>query len=195
VLDLEQRYAEERERRRVVVGQEDAAFTLEQALPVPPPVAWEFLTAPDRRLLWQGAKVEEVQAGGRRSTGTWSVCVDGRTRIYEEILDWRPFDYFTERVSLAGGTRVLLTHGARGRRHRDARRHQSPSGRRPAPRLAQGRTSPPALATHPLPATGRAHAFRHRSREAASAGRAGRYAARLISASRRSRSRRARRSP
>jgi len=109
VLDLERRYADERERRRVVVAERDAAFTLEQRLPVPPPVAWEFLTAPDRRLLWQGANIEEVQAGGRRSTGTWSVCVDGRTRIYEEILDWRPFSYFTERRTSGRGRHVLTT--------------------------------------------------------------------------------------
>jgi uncharacterized protein YndB with AHSA1/START domain len=108
VSDLERRYAEERDRRRVVVDEQDAAFALEQAVPAPPSVAWEFLTAPDRRLLWQGTKIEEVQAGGRRSTGTWSVCVDGRTRIYEEILDWRPFTYFTESRT-SGRARYVLT--------------------------------------------------------------------------------------
>jgi hypothetical protein len=38
-----------------------------------------------------------------------SVCVDGRTKIYEQILDWRPFDYFTERNSLSGRRAVVLT--------------------------------------------------------------------------------------
>jgi uncharacterized protein YndB with AHSA1/START domain len=109
VLDLERRYREERERRRVAVGEDEAAFVVEQSLPVSPPAAWELLTAPDRRLLWQGNDVDEAQAGGRRSTGTSSVCVDGRTRIYEEILDWRPFDYFTESRTRAGGARFVLT--------------------------------------------------------------------------------------
>jgi hypothetical protein len=35
--------------------------------------------------------------------------VDGRTEIYEEILDWRPFSYFTESRTLAGGGSVLMT--------------------------------------------------------------------------------------
>jgi uncharacterized protein YndB with AHSA1/START domain len=108
VSDLERRYAEERDRRRVVVEEHDATFALEQTVPAPPSLAWEFLTEPDRRLLWQGAKIEEVQAGGRRATGTWSVCVDGRTRIYEEILDWRPFTYFTESRT-SGSARYVLT--------------------------------------------------------------------------------------
>jgi hypothetical protein len=52
------------------------------------------------------------RAGRRRRTAlhrTSSACVDGRTKIYEEILDWSPFDYFTERMTLARGVRVLMT--------------------------------------------------------------------------------------
>ena len=32
-----------------------------------------------------------------------------RARIYEEILDWRPFDYFTERRTVRGSAGVVLT--------------------------------------------------------------------------------------
>jgi hypothetical protein len=67
------------------------------------------MTAPGKRLLWQVDDIEEAQAGGRRCTGTASVCVDGRTKIYEEILDWRPFEYFTESRTPAGGARCPLT--------------------------------------------------------------------------------------
>ena len=109
VLDLEARWEVERERRRVVVPADEAAFAIEVALPVPPQVAWEYLTSPQKRLLWQVDEIEQVDAGGRRSTGSSSVCVDGRAKIYEEILDWRPFDYFTERISLSGGAAAILT--------------------------------------------------------------------------------------
>ncbi len=109
VSDLDRRYREERDRRRVVVGEDDASFTLERSLPVAPSVAWEFLTAPDRRLLWQGGDTEHIQAGGRRCTGKSSVCVDGRTQIYEEILDWRPPAYFTESRTSAGVRHVVTT--------------------------------------------------------------------------------------
>jgi hypothetical protein len=114
VVDLEARWQTEHERRRVFVAPEDAAFAVDIGLAVPPPVAWEYLTAPQKRLLWQVDEIEQVDAGGRRCTGSSSVCVDGRAQIYEEIVDWRPFDYFTERRSVAGGTRVLLTTALEG---------------------------------------------------------------------------------
>ena len=109
VADLEARYREERDRRRVAVTSAEATLQVERLLPVAPAAAWELLTAPGKRLLWQVEDIEEAQAGGRRSTGTASVCIDGRTKIYEEILDWRPFDYFTESRTPAGGARFLLT--------------------------------------------------------------------------------------
>jgi uncharacterized protein YndB with AHSA1/START domain len=109
VADLEARYREERERRRIAVAPEEAAFEVSRVLPVPLAAAWELLTAPGKRVLWQVDDIEEAQAGGRRCTGTASICVDGRSKIYEEILDWRPFDYFTESRTQAGGHRYLLT--------------------------------------------------------------------------------------
>lgn len=108
VLDLEARYAEENERRRVFVAADEAAFEVDALVGAPPPVVWEYLTAPDKRTTWQG-KVEEASVGGRRSTGTTSVCVDGRALVYEEILDWRPFDYFTESRALPRSAKLVLT--------------------------------------------------------------------------------------
>ena len=108
VTDLEARWQSELGRRRTVVGAREADFEIERFLPVPPPVAWEYLTAPAKRALWQG-RVEEQAAGGRRGPGTRSFCVDGRSRIYEEILDWRPFAYFTETRTLPAGKVVMTT--------------------------------------------------------------------------------------
>src|SRR3989304_5475763 len=74
-------------------------------------VAWEYLTAPARRALWQGdgLEIEEVAPAGRRGVDTTRFCVDGRTTVYEEILDWRPFHYFTEGKTLPGPVRLVLT--------------------------------------------------------------------------------------
>jgi hypothetical protein len=109
LMDLEARWDSERERRRIVVSPDEAAFNVDVTLPVPPQVAWDYLTSPQKRLLWQIDEIHQVDAGGRRCTGSSSVCVDGRAKIYEEILDWRPFDYFTERISLPGGAAAVLT--------------------------------------------------------------------------------------
>jgi hypothetical protein len=109
MLDLEARWQDELSRTRVFVGPEEASFSVEVMLATAQPLAWEHLTSPEKRLLWQVDDIEQVDAGGRRCTGTSSVCVDGRTKIYEEILDWRPFDYFTERLTLSRGVRVMMT--------------------------------------------------------------------------------------
>ena len=109
VTDLEARWKLEQERRRVRVEADEAAFAVEASLAAGRELTWELLTSPQKRLLWQVDAIEPVELGGRRATGTASVCVDGRARIYEEILDWRPFEYFTERVSLSRGVRAVLT--------------------------------------------------------------------------------------
>jgi uncharacterized protein YndB with AHSA1/START domain len=106
--DLEARYLSELERRHELVGRHEADFEVETTLPASPPVAWEYLTAPAKRALWQG-RVEFDAAAGRRGPGTTAYCVDGRASVYEEILDWRPFRYFTERLSLPGGARIVVS--------------------------------------------------------------------------------------
>jgi hypothetical protein len=109
VNDLEARWQDEQRRHRVQVGEDEAAFQVDVAVPGGLEVTWELLTSPQKRLLWQVDAIEQADVGGRRATGASSVCVDGRTKVYEEILDWRPFDYFTERLSLPGGIRAVLT--------------------------------------------------------------------------------------
>lgn len=109
VVDLEERFADWKDRRRIFVSSAEAAFEIETILPAPPPVVWEYLTSPDKRMSWREHSIEEATLGGRRCTGTTSYCVDGRAAVYEEILDWRPFDYFTESRTLSGATKLVLT--------------------------------------------------------------------------------------
>lgn len=109
VSDLEARWQDEQGRRRIHVGEQEAAFQVEVEVPGSVELIWELLTSPQKRLLWGVDAIEQADVGGRRATGASSVCVDGRTKIYEEILDWRPFEYFTERLSLPRGVRALLT--------------------------------------------------------------------------------------
>jgi hypothetical protein len=109
IVDLEARWRTEAERTRVIVPPGEEDFAVEVRLDVPAAVAWEYLTSPEKRLIWQVERIDQADEGGRRCTGTSSVCVDGRAKIYEEIVDWRPFEYFTERVSLGGGASALLT--------------------------------------------------------------------------------------
>jgi hypothetical protein len=78
-------------------------------------VAWEFLTTPGQRMTWQPwvTSVEVKGAtGGRRGPGSANHCMHGKDAVVEEILDWRPYDYVTDRTILdtpSGSVKVLHT--------------------------------------------------------------------------------------
>jgi hypothetical protein len=114
VLDLERRWREEEGRTRVAVGEREERRHLDLQTTVPPQVAWEFFTAPGRRLAWQqGLTGLDVQAAGnRRGVGTITHCQHGAGTVVEEVLDWRPYDYLTIRSTMPtplGPIRLLST--------------------------------------------------------------------------------------
>ncbi len=99
VHDLERRWQEEEARARVFVTPEESILTVSMPTTVPPQVAWEFITKPGQRMLWQ-PWVTEVSirgaTGGRRGPGSANHCMHGADAVVEEILDWRPYDYVTD---------------------------------------------------------------------------------------------------
>ena len=113
--DLERRWQEEEARGRVRVTPDDAFVTVSVPTNVPPQIAWEFLTKPGQRMTWQPWVTEvaiEGATGGRRGPGSSNHCMHGKDAVIEEILDWRPYDYVTDRTILAtpdGPLRVLHT--------------------------------------------------------------------------------------
>lgn len=112
VADLDSRWRYEDERRRVFVTPAEAEVEEVVVLPAPPQVAWEFVTSPSKRAVWavDATRIDEWQEGGRRGAGTRTHCVHGKTAIVEEILDWRPFRYFTlERAMPLVGPWVFTT--------------------------------------------------------------------------------------
>ena len=113
--DLERRWQEEEARERVFVSPEESILTISVPTNVPPQVAWEFLTKPGQRMTWQPWVTEvEIKGapGGRRGLGSANHCMHGRDAVIEEILDWRPYDYVTDRTILdtpAGPLKLLHT--------------------------------------------------------------------------------------
>jgi len=113
--DLERRWQEEEARGRVRVTPEESILDLSVPTNVPPQVAWEFLTKPGQRMTWQPWVTEvtiEGATGGRRGVGSANHCMHGKDAIIEEILDWRPYDYVTDRTILAtpsGPVKLLHT--------------------------------------------------------------------------------------
>lgn len=115
VHDLERRWQEEEARGRVFVTPDEAILDLAIPTSVPPQLAWEFLTKPGQRMTWQPwvtSVTIEGAAGGRRGVGSSNHCMHGKDAVIEEILDWRPYDYVTDRTILdtpGGPVKVLHT--------------------------------------------------------------------------------------
>ncbi|MGH8959317.1 MAG: DUF2652 domain-containing protein [Acidimicrobiia bacterium] len=104
VVDMSRRWRLEQERTRVFVSSQEAQFEFVAEVPASPALTWDHLTTPDKRLLWQTefSRIDQNNPGGRRGPGTTNHCVHGRGAIVEEILDWRPFDYYSVRLALPG---------------------------------------------------------------------------------------------
>lgn len=100
VEDLKSAWDRYEEQRQVFVAPAEAQLEFTATFPAPAAVVWDFCTSPHKRLLWQTdfTRIDESNPGGRRGPGTTNHCVHGRGAITEEILDWRPFHYFTLRM-------------------------------------------------------------------------------------------------
>jgi uncharacterized protein YndB with AHSA1/START domain len=112
VHDLERRWQEEDSRRRVIVSSADASWELSVEVAAPPQVVWEHLTTPGRRLAWQTGSTEidqRAKVGGRRGIGMDVHCVHGDDAIVEHIVDWRPFDYYTDESKMFRDGPTLLS--------------------------------------------------------------------------------------
>jgi hypothetical protein len=114
VHDLERRWQEEEGRQRVFVSPTDAMYEVVAETSAPPQVAWEFMTTPGHRTAWQYGVtgVDVVATGNRRGVGATNHCMHGKDAIIEEVLDWRPYDYFTDRSTMgtpAGPVKFLST--------------------------------------------------------------------------------------
>ena len=114
VHDLERRWQDEDRRARVFVSPDETILSTTYEVAAPPAVAWEYLTTPGRRVLWGAGITDVIQdaPGNRRDVGATNHCMHGPDAIVEEILDWRPFDYFTVRSTMqtpGGPARIVNT--------------------------------------------------------------------------------------
>jgi uncharacterized protein YndB with AHSA1/START domain len=102
IQDLERRWQEEDARARVRVGPEDAGLAVDFPTSAPPQLVWDAITTPGGRMAWsQGVTgVTTDSAGNRRTVGATNHCMHGKDEILEQILDWRPFDYLTQRSTM-----------------------------------------------------------------------------------------------
>ena len=95
----------------MIVTPEESVGGLVVELPVPPPVAWDYVTTPEKRMRWQAAttRLDQENPNGIPGVGTTNHCVHGDMTIDEFILDWKPFRYLTYR-SLGPMFGFLMTY-------------------------------------------------------------------------------------
>ena len=111
VYDLAPVFAAWRGARRIVVKpDEPLAFeSMECDLPMPPAVAWAYVTDMDKKIRWQQGIDALTMTGlsrGRMALGATQHCAHGKESLAHDIVNWRPFDYVTWHIRLPLGAIV-----------------------------------------------------------------------------------------
>lgn len=111
LLDLQQRWEEEKVRSVVYLGPDEGQVSMSYLLPVSPALVWDYLTDPTKRRQWQVGvtRIDQQNPAGVRGVGTINHCVHGKSAIFEEIVDWKPFRYFTIKGRGPGVGPFLMT--------------------------------------------------------------------------------------
>ena len=109
--DLAPIFARWRASRRIVVeADEPLAFeSMECDLPLPPAIAWAYVTDVEKKIRWQRGLDGMTMTGlarGRIAPGSTQHCAHGKGSTMHDIVDWRPFDYVTYHIRLPLGTVV-----------------------------------------------------------------------------------------
>jgi uncharacterized protein DUF2652/polyketide cyclase/dehydrase/lipid transport protein len=116
--DLEEAWQKENDQTRVEVTREDAYAILEFDIAAPRQAVWEYLTVPAQwQKWWPTDELVENSGNRRRGVGTKVHCMHGKDAIIEELLDWRPFDYFTlsALLPIPGAPKVVMTRAVQER--------------------------------------------------------------------------------
>ena len=109
--DLDRAWQRNRDLHRVQVDEESAMYTHTVEIPAPPGLVFEMMTSPRHRPVWAAdpMTIEEHAETSRRGVGTRNHCVHGDGEVLEEVLDWRPPDYWTTRFEIPGAIVGLMT--------------------------------------------------------------------------------------
>lgn len=98
--DLRERWQQLRRDRAIRLAEAESDLSLSAEIPAPPATVWEWLNEPGLRAQWVGMGIDRVSSpAGRSGPGTVTHCVHGgKVESVHTILDWQPFDYFTEEI-------------------------------------------------------------------------------------------------
>lgn len=115
VQDLAAVAQRRRESRRVRITAEDADLDVGYLVDAPPAVVWQYLVQPDKRARWsmdanETSVVFSPNDEGRLAAGASSHCAHAvGGDALREYLDWRPYEYFTCRLTPLPAELVILS--------------------------------------------------------------------------------------
>lgn len=97
-IDLHERYETLTSERLAFVEAEDADIVLGTVIDAPRSIVWEWLNDPNKRRLYIAGSAWSAitRPGGRTTVGATNHCAHGDDELLvENMLDWRPYDYYT----------------------------------------------------------------------------------------------------
>jgi len=99
VVDLEARWREEDSRVTARIDAQDADLVYEAVVERPVEEVWRVQTDPREQPSWRVGldRYDSDSPGGARGVGTQAHCVHGKTTIHQEIVDWKPYRYYSYR--------------------------------------------------------------------------------------------------
>jgi hypothetical protein len=97
VHNLKAQWEKEKARSRNVITKEEAWVSFEIEIDVPPSVVWDYVTKIDVKLkmvgFTEGGRTDNL--GGRIDVESSFHCAHGELQFRYQVVDWKPFEYFT----------------------------------------------------------------------------------------------------
>jgi len=109
-LDMQARYKELMDARRIVITPEQAHAIYETSYDAPPSVVWEWFNDPHKRGQWMISEILPILRirGRSGAVGARNHCVHGNNQVVvEDVLDIKPFEYVSVRRTPQGKKAAL----------------------------------------------------------------------------------------
>lgn len=105
VLDLEAAWREDQDRTAVYVEPGSTRLVFDIDLPASPTMVWDWVNSAEHQRQWQisADSIDMRHPKGVWGVGTTSHCVHGKVAMVHEVVDSKPFTYFTLRSTLPFG--------------------------------------------------------------------------------------------
>jgi uncharacterized protein YndB with AHSA1/START domain len=107
-INLDERYQELIKQRQIFLSADEADISVPHEFAASPSLLWDWLNDPHKRTRWVKGSRWEAKERPKGRTGPDAQNHCSNSNMHEQILDWRPFNYYTVNLSM-GSQNVLMT--------------------------------------------------------------------------------------